>query len=279
MGNDIDKQHTKAESMETDASGIQRHEGNGSEKAVKRSWKAVIAGARNWNLAMVLLGLLPLIITLLALPHMPDIVPAHYNASGELDRWGSKCESLILPVLSLLICAVWLVCEIPLERAVREESNSEMSPKTTVRTWAIGGCYMFAVFNVMTVWIVADAFGRGRAGSAIPLEPMLNVATGLVFIVIGNVMLNTRPNRLSGIRVPGAFRSRESWRRCQRFGGFAFILAGVVLVVFGLAMRTYDIANLYAILAVALLIVVACSVYSVYVGRKYGDIGGPINGR
>lgn len=226
---------------------------------------------------MVLLGLLPLIILLFALPYMPDIVPAHYNASGELDRWGSKYEDLILPVLTMLICAVWLVGEIPVERAAHKQSGSGTSQKTTVRTWAIAGCCMFAVFSVMTVWIIADAFSKGSAASRIPLEPIMNVVIGLVFIVLGNILPNTRPNRLIGIRVPGAYKSRESWRRCQRFGGLAFIIGGVILVILGIVVHSSSLVNTYALLAVLLIIVLACYIYSVYAGKKYGDVGGKIN--
>ncbi|WP_033827088.1 SdpI family protein [Bacillus andreraoultii] len=30
---------------------------------------------------------------------LPDKVPAHYNLAGEIDRWGSKWELLILPII------------------------------------------------------------------------------------------------------------------------------------------------------------------------------------
>lgn len=36
---------------------------------------------------------------------IPDLVPGHYNASGDVDRWGSKFELLILPIVGLLL---WL---------------------------------------------------------------------------------------------------------------------------------------------------------------------------
>ncbi|WEV68249.1 DUF1648 domain-containing protein [Bifidobacterium sp. ESL0769] len=240
-------------------------------------WKAVIGGAKNWNVAMVIISLLPLVIYLLALPYMPDIVPAHYNARGELDRWGSKYEGLFFPLFSLLMCAIWLVCEVPVERSAQKQSGSSTDQKTTVHTWVIGGCCMFVVFNVMNIWIIADAFSKGQGGVNIPLEPIMNVVTGLVFIVLGNILPNTRPNRLTGIRVSGAYKSRESWRRCQRFGGLAFIIGGVVLVVLGITVHSSSLVNTYGILAVLLVIVVACYAYSVYAGKKYGDIGGKMN--
>lgn len=34
---------------------------------------------------------------------LPDSVPAHFGANGEVDRWGSKWELLILPVLGIVL--------------------------------------------------------------------------------------------------------------------------------------------------------------------------------
>lgn len=34
---------------------------------------------------------------------LPDLLPAHYNAAGEIDRMGSKAEIMILPVMSLIL--------------------------------------------------------------------------------------------------------------------------------------------------------------------------------
>src|SRR5690625_6766841 len=34
---------------------------------------------------------------------LPSEVPAHYNALGEVDRWGSKWEMLILPIIATVL--------------------------------------------------------------------------------------------------------------------------------------------------------------------------------
>ena len=51
--------------------------------------------------ACVLLILLTLILVLAALPFLPDRIPAHYDAAGVVNRWGSKFEMLIFPGLVL----------------------------------------------------------------------------------------------------------------------------------------------------------------------------------
>lgn len=42
---------------------------------------------------------------------IPTEVPMHYNAAGEIDRWGSKAELLILPVIAWLLYGVMTVVE------------------------------------------------------------------------------------------------------------------------------------------------------------------------
>ena len=66
------------------------------------------------NLKITLLELLLNVITLAAFVGMlvylisswtiiPSEIPAHYNAAGEVDRWGGKGEILILPIIGLLM--------------------------------------------------------------------------------------------------------------------------------------------------------------------------------
>ncbi|MEH7111634.1 DUF1648 domain-containing protein [Neobacillus niacini] len=42
---------------------------------------------------------------------LPDKVPAHYNPLGEIDRWGSKMELLILPIIGAFIAVLMQVLE------------------------------------------------------------------------------------------------------------------------------------------------------------------------
>ena len=42
---------------------------------------------------------------------LPAEVPAHFNAAGEVDRWGSKTELLILTVIGALVAGSMQVVE------------------------------------------------------------------------------------------------------------------------------------------------------------------------
>ncbi|WP_337020393.1 DUF1648 domain-containing protein [Oceanobacillus massiliensis] len=42
---------------------------------------------------------------------LPNEVPAHYNALGEIDRWGSKMELFILPIIGAFIALLMQLFE------------------------------------------------------------------------------------------------------------------------------------------------------------------------
>ena len=50
-----------------------------------------------------ILMFLPLVISMIALIFLPDLIPAHYNIKNEIDRWGSKYEILIIPIITILL--------------------------------------------------------------------------------------------------------------------------------------------------------------------------------
>ena len=42
---------------------------------------------------------------------IPDRVPGHYNAAGEVDRWGSRNEILILPIIGVFLWVTMFLVE------------------------------------------------------------------------------------------------------------------------------------------------------------------------
>lgn len=61
------------------------------------------------NKIMLALSILPTLLTSVFLFFMNDTVPMHYNASGAVDRYGSKYENFILPAIILFMYAFYMV--------------------------------------------------------------------------------------------------------------------------------------------------------------------------
>ncbi len=59
--------------------------------------------SKKYFLLYAILGLIPLIYTLMFISAAPDIIPVHFNIKGVADRFGSKNNLIFLAVLPLLM--------------------------------------------------------------------------------------------------------------------------------------------------------------------------------
>ena len=81
-------------------------------------------------------ALIPVAVTSIVLQFMPDIIPMHHDLAGNTDRWGSKMESFIFPVIIMFITLFWYLL-------IRVWSNTI--------TWLLYGVY----FLVTVVLLIA----------------------------------------------------------------------------------------------------------------------------
>ena len=172
----------------------------------------------------ILLTILSLIVPLAALLFLPDSIPAHYNAAGVVDRWGSKYETLIFPALMLPYGALWLgTC-----RLAREFPSGEVAERLLV----IGGIIQFAVFDVMILYFLYADFRQVEHLGFLLLDihRLLCAGCGLGLIAMGNYMPKLKEPGPMGLRTPWSMKSETVWRKCQRFGGWSFAAAGAASI-------------------------------------------------
>ena len=101
-----------------------------------------------WRTLFYILMGLPLVVTLAALLVLPAEIPVHYNAAGEVNRWGSKYEMLFLSLITLLMGAFLLKVS---------QWSGRKAPGNRTAVLAIG-CGALLVFNVMTVVFLVQAY-------------------------------------------------------------------------------------------------------------------------
>ena len=103
-----------------------------------------------------IISFIPLVGTAVALLFMPDVVPMHYNAAGEIDRWGSKYENLLLPLIVLLLALLvtFLIRFFEKKAAAAEEDNVRAAALQNAKILAITGVAIAAVFTVLQAFIL-----------------------------------------------------------------------------------------------------------------------------
>ncbi|MGB8361492.1 MAG: DUF1648 domain-containing protein [Acidimicrobiia bacterium] len=184
---------------------------------------------------------------------IPDLVPIHWNAAGEVDGYGGKFVALLL--MPLLTLGIYLLLRfVPRIDPARQNYQSFAGTYLLVRVLVT--VYMAFAFVVVTL-----AIGNEES---VPVAGLLTGSIGVLFIVLGGAMGKFRPNWFAGIRTPWTLTSKRSWIKTHRLGGRVFIAAGVATLVGGLFGSEWAI---YAMMAVTIPGVIFLVVYSYFVWR------------
>jgi uncharacterized membrane protein len=205
----------------------------------------------SWLLLAVTLALL-----VTTWPLAGDRVPIHWNAAGEIDRYGSKAMGLLLPPLIALGLYVLLLL-VPRVDPGRANYATFSDTYLVIRT---------AVLALITV--IYGATTLAARGVQVSMELVAPLAVGALFVVVGSVMGKIRPNWFVGIRTPWTLSSKTSWVRTHRLGGWLFLVVGLAFVFNALTARRWAAGW---IVGCVLGMVVILFAYSYFVWRDDPD--------
>lgn len=183
---------------------------------------------KNMRLSGILFAtaLIPTAAVLIALQFLPAEIPAHYDINMNIDRWGSKYESLIMPAATILISAFMY----GMSRFAAKQENSAGNEKVMM----ICGISLNLFFSAMTIWSLVLAFNAvsGREINGVLSVKIIFIFAGIVIAVVGNFMPKCRLNSLVGLRTRWSTANEDVWFKCQRFGGVLFVICGIMMSLF-----------------------------------------------
>lgn len=180
-------------------------------------------GSRNaWSFGLVVLSFA---LTGVLYSRLPDAVPVHWDASGQADGFASKPWGPF--ALPLTMAGTYLVL---LLLPWISPKGFRIDPFR--RTYEIVQVSILGFLFLLTGVSLLAAMGLEAS-----MDRVLPAGAGLLIIVMGNFMGKVRKNFFFGIRTPWTLASDEVWLRTHRLGGKLFVLAGVVLLLSGLAGR------------------------------------------
>lgn len=209
-----------------------------------------------------ILMFLPLVVTLVALPFLPDQIPAHYGFNNQVTRWGSKYETFIFPVINILMGLFMLGMA---KIAAKQETDGKSNESIVI----IAGIGMLALFNVMNLYFLFTDFYRVEDLSSVPIDLMQLMFTvlGVFIIVMGCLMPKVHMNSMIGLRTTWSMKNETTWKKSQRFGGISFIIAGAIIIL--ICLFTGGWLCFAGSIGVLLIIVIVDVVYTYKVAKKY----------
>ena len=175
---------------------------------------------------------LPLVVVLLVLPHLPEKIPAHYGFDNQVDRWGSKYEALLFPVVSILMGYFLLGMA---KLAAKKEEHGENNKNVTI----IVGILVLILLNALNVYSLYTSFNKVENLSFVSLDigQLVFGIIGMLMIVTGNLMPKLRMNSMIGLRTYWSMKNEATWKKSQHIGGISFIIGGIIIIGICIAMK------------------------------------------
>ena len=189
--------------------------------------------------------------SLYAWGRVPDRLPVHWGIGGQPDRFGGRPQALgIMPLIALLLYGLGAI----LSRFSKQTEANRKLTRAVLHISVIG----LAVLHLALIALYL--------GAELSIPRLACLVTGIVLMGTGNLLPKAEPNRWVGVRTPWTFKSRESWHKSQRLGGWVLTLSGAAFFV--TALVTDSLFVIFLVLGATVLAVLGTLLYSYRVWRN-----------
>ena len=196
-----------------------------------------------------LVCLLPLIAGALVYPYLPETVATHFGFDGTPNGWSSRAVAAFAMPGFMLIMNLLLIFGLN-----ADPKRQNMSPALkTIAVWTVP--LLSLVCSGITL--------AGALGHPMPIQIILPVLMGVLFILIGNYLPKTKQSYTMGIRLPWTLNSEGNWNRTHRLAGFLWVIGGIAFILF-----SFIGWNLAAFLIILAIMTLGPIVYSYLHYRK-----------
>jgi uncharacterized membrane protein len=185
-------------------------------------------------------------------PGLPKSVPAHFNIDGIADRYSSKLFT-VLAFLGLAVLLYLILTFIPFFDPFWKKIQRRYSLFLLLRDFVL----LFFLFLYLLVILSAK---RGR----LP-KNALGIGIGFLFILIGNYLPRLPRNFFFGVRVPWTLASETVWRKTHILCGWAFVVSGILVIIFSLLKINLAISFLVTLVPLFLF---SCFIYPLRLYKK-----------
>ena len=199
---------------------------------IKKHWKILIITS--------LITLLPIVAGVVLWNQLPDPMPSHWNAAGEVDGWSSKPFAVF--ALPLILLAIHWFC---IFLTAKDPKNADQSSKM------IGVIFWISPILSLLVNSMSYATALGVAFDALTL---LYFFLGLMFTVIGNYLPKCKQSYTIGIKISWTLNSEANWLATHRIAGRIWTLCGILLM--GVALLPAPIALVSSLVILTVMAVV-----------------------
>ena len=168
-------------------------------------------------IATSIIVLLPMLAGVLLWDQLPERMAIHWGANGEADGWSSRPVAVFgMPLFLLAIhwLGVWMTGQ--------DKRNRHQNEKVLqIIFWIAPAVSLFGMGSTY-----ASALGQ-----SLPVDRLVMLLLGILFVIIGNYLPKCRQNYTIGIKIVWTLSDEENWNATHRLAGKLWMAGGFLLLL------------------------------------------------
>ncbi len=182
------------------------------------------------------------LIAIISYRYLPQMIPIHFDVSGNVDNYGNRLFIFLEPFIILL-----MIITAEIARNVDPKKNAY--DKFNKQYYMI---FFLVSLIMLVIQIYTIAFSLNMKIFNINL--IMPIATGLLFTIIGNSMPKFKQNFYAGIRTSWALADEDVWFKTHRLGGKVWFIGGILMMISAILPDTLKIIVFFTVVATLVLI-------------------------
>lgn len=179
-------------------------------KSIKKDWLI---------LAIVVLTF---VLSLYFYPSLPDRVPSHWNAKGQIDGYSGKFfGGFGIPLINLGLYFLFII--LPYLDPKKANYAKFPSAYKAIR-------YTVHIFFACLQGVILMV----SLGHPVNVGMFAYLGASLLFVMIGNVMGKFKHNYFVGIKTPWTLSNEEVWVKTHRMAGPLWVVGGILSAIFAI---------------------------------------------
>jgi immunity protein, SdpI family len=209
-----------------------------------------------------LIMLVPAIYLTILWKQIPQSVPMHFDLKGNVDRYGTKHDLLIL-ILSLtaLNAVMYLIVSNIYKIDPRKTATQN---KDRLKQIAFSVTLYLSAIWIMLIYEIAH-------NDVTMTMKFVFVAMGLLFALLGNNMYNIKPNYFAGLRLPWTLENEDNWRKTHHLAGRLWFFGGLIFAAVTFFINNNLIGYIAISMLTILIIIPIFYSYNIYIKSKKSE--------
>ncbi|NBK96585.1 MAG: DUF1648 domain-containing protein [Erysipelotrichia bacterium] len=163
--------------------------------------------------------LFPIAIGLIFYSQLPEQIPIHWNATGEIDNYANKPIALFGFPFGLLLMHIFVLW------AMDKDPKYQNIPKVM---YTLMYCFIPILTNFICCFTINAALPNGLD---INITKATSLFIGILFLFIGNYLPKCKQSYTVGIKTPWALDDEENWNKTHRLAGFIWSITGLMMLL------------------------------------------------